>query len=151
MYLPSAFAERLLTEQNECTLAWVCDDGTPAATIVSFFWSDEKIWMVVEADSPRLRSIQKRPDVAVVVTGKGTSMGIARCVSLRGQCVRIDEPQQRDWFFRVFSQVVLPDSSKGAAFMEQSMNNPAQVVLAMTPTSAREYDAHEMMVSANRY
>lgn len=151
MYLPSAFAETLLTLQNECTLAWVCDDATPAATVVSFFWSEARIWMVAEADSPRLRAIAKRPAVAVVVSGKGTSMGMARCVSLRGTCERVDEPQRRDWFFGVFSRVVLPDSSKGAAMMAQSMNNPGQVVLAMTPESGREYDAHEMMVSANRY
>jgi len=44
-------ALELLDAQNECTLSWVTRDGSPAATVVSFVYSDGCIWMTALADT----------------------------------------------------------------------------------------------------
>lgn len=144
-----ALAKELLTVQNECTLSWLTQDGSPAATVVSFFFDKGCIWMTADIHAPRVRAILRDPRVAVVVSGSGSKLGHTRCVSLRGTCEVLTDQSVRDWFFPLFSRAVLNKSRIGAAMMAKSMNNNANVVLCFTPEKARSYDAQKAMKLAN--
>lgn len=142
-------ARDLLRLQNECTLSWLTQDGSPAATVVSFFYAQEKIWMTADRHSPRVSAILRDPRVAVVVSGSGSKLGHTRCVSMRGRCTVHSDAALRDWFFPLFSRAVLNKSRIGASLMAKSMNNEANVVLCFTPEKVRSYDAQKAMKLAN--
>lgn len=141
-------SERLLKEQNECTLCWTKADGAPAAAIVSFIWARDSVWMTALSGSPRVNAIARDNRVAVVISGKGSPVGISRCLSLQGECVLHRDASVRDWFFPIFSAKVLPYNQQSAAGMAVMMNSPENLVLEMRPAKRIPYDSHEAMVSA---
>ncbi len=142
-------SEQLLDAQNECTLCWSTTDGSPAATVVSFLYAKESLWMTTLENFPRIRAIDRNPKVALVVSGKGSKMGDTRCVSMRGTCIIHRDAQIRDWFFPLFSSRVLDKSKLGASMMAKSMNNDSNLVLQFTPEKVIPYDAQDMMNRAN--
>ncbi len=141
-------AERLLTEQNECTLCWIKADGAPAAAIVSFIWQRESLWMTALQSSPRVAAITRDPRVALVISGKGSEVGISRCLSLQGECVVHSDKKTRDWFFPLFAEKVLPRNKQSAAGMATMMNSPENLVLECRPVKWIPYDSHEAMIAA---
>ena len=141
--------QALLREQNECTLCWTRRDGAPAATIVSYVYSEDCLWMTALAGSKRVAAIQARPDVAVVISGKGCSVGHSRCISLQGRCDVIEDSELRDWFFPAFSNAVLRNSERGAAMMAQSMDSPENLVLRFLPERSFPYDSQAMFEQAD--
>ncbi len=142
--------EQLLQQQNECTLCWTRADGSPAATIVSFLWADQSLWMTALAGCGRVRALERDARAAIAVTGKGTSLGMSRCVSMQGRCVVRREPEIRDWFFPAFAAAVLPGSRKGAAMMAGMLSGPENLVLQFAPERYIPHDSHEMMVMADQ-
>lgn len=141
------FALKLFKAQNECTLSWLAQDGAPAATVVSFIYHDNCIWMTAMTQQPRVRAIVRNAKVAVVVSGKGSKVGDTRCVSMRGHCDIIDDQASRDWFFPLFSKKVL-NNRLGAKMMSSSMNNEHNIILKFTPDKVIPYDAQKMMKMA---
>lgn len=139
----------LLAAQNECTLSWITQDGSPAATVVSFLFADGALWMTAERHAARIRAMQRDPRVAVVVSGSGSKMGHTRCVSLRGRCEIFNDQATRDWFFPLFSRRVLNKSRIGASMMAKSMNNDNNLVIRFIPQKAISYDAQKAMKLAN--
>lgn len=142
-------ARDILDAQNECTLCWVTRDGSPAATVVSFIYADDCIWMTALAGAARVRAIRRDPRVAVVVSGSGSKMGDTRCVSIRGRCEILADKATRDWFFPRFGKRVLHKSRIGARMMASTMNNDSNIVLRFTPEKAKSYDAQKAMRMAN--
>ena len=141
------FCLKLFKAQNECTLSWVCQDGGPAATAVSFIYNDGCIWMTAMTHQARVKAILKSPQVAVVVSGKGSKLGDTRCVSMRGYCEVLADTETRDWFFPRFSKKVL-SNRLGAKMMSKSMNNEHNLVLKFTPVKVIPYDQQKMMKMA---
>ncbi|HQQ62904.1 MAG TPA: pyridoxamine 5'-phosphate oxidase family protein [Pseudomonadales bacterium] len=142
--------EQLLQQQNECTLSWVKSDNSPAATIVSFVWAEQSLWMTALVDSPRVRALLRRPRAVVTVSGKGTMLGESRCVSIQGRCVVRHEQEIRDWFFPAFAAAVLPASPKGQLMMTGAMQSPENLVLQFWPDRYIPFDNHALMRAANR-
>jgi len=141
------FSLKLFKAQNECSLSWVCQDGGPAVTVVSFIYEDGYIWMTAMTSQARVRAIRRNPKVAVVVSGKGSKVGDTRCVSMRGHCEVLDDADIRDWFFPLFSKKVL-NNRLGAKMMAKSMNNASNLVLKFKPEKIIPYDAQSMMKMA---
>ncbi len=141
--------EQLLQQQNECTLCWTRADGSAAATIVSFLWAEQSVWMTALAGSGRVLALGKDPRATVVVSGKGTALGVSRCVSIVGRVVFRSEAELREWFFPSFAGAVLPGSHKGAAMMAGLMSGPENLVMQFVPERYIPYDSHDMMERAN--
>ena len=148
--IDEGLVRRLLTEQSECALSWVRRDGTPASAVVSFVWLDGRVAMTALEGAPRVRAIRRNPNVAIVVSGLGTSLGHSRCVSIQGECEIRDDAEIRDRFFPAFSRAVLPGSEKGALAMARGMNTPENLVLLVSPRKVIPYDAHDRLEAANR-
>ncbi len=143
-------AKSLLAAQDECTFVWTTRDGSPTGTIVSYLSEDGRIWMTALADSKRALAIARDPRASIVISGKGSELGHARCVTFRGSCRLHSDHETRDWFFPRFAQAVLPDSRRGASGMATMMNNESNLVIEFIPDRSIPYDAHEQMVLANR-
>jgi general stress protein 26 len=143
------FCLKLFKAQNECTLSWVSRDGAPAATVVSFIYKDDAIWMTALTHSSRVKAIARDGRVAVVVSGSGSKIGHTRCVSMRGHAEIIHDSDVKDWFFPAFSKAVLRKSWSGAKMMAGSMNNASNAVIKFTPEKIIPYDAQKMMKLAN--
>ncbi len=141
--------QQLLRTQNECTLCWTRSNGAPAATVVSYVFAEECLWMTALAGSNRIVAIGRRPDVAVVVSGKGCSIGHSRCLSMQGRCDIIEDSEQRSWFFEAFGRAVLRNSERGARLMADSMNSPENLVLRFTPERRFPYDSQAMFDQAD--
>ena len=142
-------SEKILAAQNECTISWITQDGSPAATVVSFLYADDCIWMTALEGCGRVRAIRRDERIAVTVSGKGSKVGDTRCVSLRGRCQVLSDAATRDWFFPQFSRRVLHKSRMGASMMAKSMNTPDNLVLKFQIEKAIPYDAQRMMKIAN--
>lgn len=141
--------ERLLGEQNECTLCWVTNDGRPAATTVSFVHLDGDIWMTALETSARVHALRRNSNATVVISGKGSDVGHSRCVSMQGICEITANKDVRDRFFPAFASVVLPDSKAGATMMANGMNSPENLVLIFKATKVMPYDAQAALDRAN--
>ncbi|MCK5881079.1 MAG: pyridoxamine 5'-phosphate oxidase family protein [Sinobacterium sp.] len=141
------FSLKLFKAQNECTLSWITQDGGPAATVVSFIYHDNCIWMTAMTHQARVRAIKRNAKVAVVVSGKGSKLGDTRCVSMRGSCEILSDEASRDWFFPLFSKKVL-NNRLGAKMMSKTMNNADNIVLKFHPEKIIPYDAQKMMKMA---
>jgi len=142
--------ERLLTEQNECTLSWLTHEGLPASTVVSFVVLDGLIAMTALAGSARVKAIRRNPNVALVISGSGSPVGHSRCVSIQGECEIRDDSETRNRFFPAFGMAVLPNSHKGAEMMAKGMNSPENLVLLLKPRKMIPYDAQASLDRANR-
>lgn len=144
-----ALSLKILQAQRECTLCWITRDGSPAATVVSFLFEEDCLWMTAQAGCARDIAISRDGRVAVVVSGTGSKAGDTRCVSMRGHCAILRDEQTRSWFFPRFAKRVLYKSRIGARMMASSMNNEANVVLKFRPEKIIPYDAQKMMKLAN--
>lgn len=142
-------SKKILAAQNECTLSWITQDGSPAATVVSFLYAEDCIWMTALAGSGRIKAITRDNRVAVTISGKGSKAGDTRCVSMRGVCEVLSDQQTRDWFFPLFSRKVLHKSRIGASMMSKSMNTVDNLVLKFHSEKTIPYDAQRMMKMAN--
>ncbi len=147
--MTDALTEKLFKHQNECTLSWITQDGSPASTVVSYLYHDGEIWMTALAGTPRVKAITRDPRVSVVVSGKGSKVGDTRCLSMRGRCQLLADQDTRDWFFPLFSRRVLHKSRVGASMMAKSMNNSSNLLLRFTPEKFIPYDARRAMQAAN--
>lgn len=146
---PEELTRALLREQNECSFCWTARDGRPVATIVSFVELDGALFMTALEGSARVRALARDPRAAVVITGKGTSLGAARCVSFQGRCHIEPASEARTRFFDAFAKAVLPNSPKGAAGMAKGMNTPPNLVIVFRPEKTIPYDTAEMMAKAD--
>lgn len=151
---PDPLTRQLLSSQDECTLIWNTADGGSTGTIVSFFAEAEAeadaVWMTALTTAARSRAFRRDPRASVVLSGKGSPVGHARCTTLRGRVLLHDDEETRDWFFPRFAAAILPGSPRGQQGVVASMNNEANLVLQFVPERAIPYDAHAQMVAANR-
>ena len=142
-------SQAILAVQNECSLSWLKQNGSPAATVVSYVYARKALWMTAAASSPRVRAIQRRRNVALTVSGKGTEVGHTRCIAMQGVCDVLTDQQTRDWFFPLFANAVISNNQRSANQMATSMNNASNALLRFTPEKIIEYDAQAMMDLAN--
>ena len=59
----------MLSQQKELTFCWTTKDGSPMASILSYFYADGKFWMTSAAHRKRVPAIRRDPRVALQVAG----------------------------------------------------------------------------------
>lgn len=47
----------LLDAQTECTMIWAGKDGWPMGVVVNFIYREERFWLTVSEERPRVKSI----------------------------------------------------------------------------------------------
>lgn len=80
-------AETFLDRPNLCRLATVDGSGNPHVTAVWFLWSQDKIYVLVDSYSKKIKNIRRRPIVGFCIDeygGKGF-LGTEKPKGIHGQ------------------------------------------------------------------
>ncbi len=135
--------EALLLEQRECVFNWCTKDSWPMGVIMSYIWRDGRVWLTGGAHRHRISAVRRNPQVSVVVTSTGTSMGPGKTVTIKGKCVIHEDRETKDWFYPDFARALRPEEAEAQKFQE-FLDSPLRVVLEVIPEKWITYDGAKM-------
>jgi general stress protein 26 len=141
--LDSAMQDRLLSIGRECVFNWSTSDGWPMGVIMSYLWSDGRVWLTAGAHRHRIEAVRNRPRVSVVVSSTGTELGSGKTVTVKGRCIVHEDAATKRWFYPALSQHLNADAKRAAAF-EKMLDSPLRVVLEVVPEKYITYDGAKM-------
>ncbi|HQQ63393.1 MAG TPA: hypothetical protein PLF22_07445 [Pseudomonadales bacterium] len=136
--------DMLLQTQTECTFIWQAEKDA-MGTVMSFLWADGCVWLTTNDSRPRVHAIRQHGRATVVVSSAGTSLGISRCVTLRGACKIVDSRDTKDWFYPRFCQKLFPENLRAQAAMRDLLDRQGQVILKLEPDKVITYDGDALM------
>ena len=143
-HLSDSLREQLLQQQSECTFVWAGRDEA-LATIMSFLWRDGCLWLTTNDSRPRVAAVRKHGRATAVVSSAGTTLGISRCVTVRGPCEILDDRHEKDSFFPFFCQKLFPDNPRAQAAMQNQLDRDGQIILRLRPDHISGYDGDGLM------
>ena len=135
--------EALLLEQRECVFNWCTKDSWPMGVIMSYIWRSGRVWLTAGAHRHRISAVRRNPQVSVVVTSTGTSMGPGKTVTIKGKCVIHEDRETKDWFYPDFARALRPEESEAQTFQE-FLDSPLRIVLEVIPEKWITYDGAKM-------
>ncbi len=135
--------EALLLEQRECVFNWCTKDSWPMGVIMSYIWRDGRVWLTAGAHRHRISAVRRNPQVSVVVTSTGTSMGPGKTVTIKGKCVIHEDRETKDWFYPDFARALRPEPAEAQNFQE-FLDSPLRIVLEVVPEKWITYDGAKM-------
>jgi len=130
--------EKLLKTQGECVFNWVTKDSWPVGVIMSYVWHDGRVWLTAGAHRHRIAAVRRNPQVSVVVTSTGTSLGPAKTATVKGRCIIHEDRETKEWFYHALA-FRNPDLAEAAAF-EKRLDSPLRVVLEVVPEKWITFD-----------
>jgi general stress protein 26 len=136
--------EQLLIQQAECTFIWQAKTEA-IGTMMSFIWADGCIWLTTNDTRPRVAAVRKHGRATVVVSSAGTSLGVSRCLTLRGQCAVLEDRQSKDWFYPLFCKKLFPNNPRAQVAMQGMLDRDGQVILQLKPDNVVGYDGDALM------
>src|SRR5678816_644342 len=76
----------LLRRQNECTFIWRTSEGDPVGVIMNFFFrarsgTEGRFWLTATRQRKRIPAIERDPRVAIVVSSRGTGIGVSQSLT----------------------------------------------------------------------
>ena len=120
-------------QQKELTFCWTTKDGSPMASILSYFRKDGKFWMTSAAHRKRVPAIRRDPRVAIVITSTGQPMGGGRTVTYKGTARVLDDRATKDWFYPALAKAIRGDDVEGAKVFEKFLDSPRRVIFEVEP------------------
>ncbi len=135
--------EALLLEQRECVFNWCTKDSWPMGVIMSYIWRDGRVWLTAGAHRHRISAVRRNPQVSIVVTSTGTSMGPGKTVTIKGKCVIHEDRETKDWFYPDFARALRPEPAEAQNFQE-FLDSPLRIVLEVVPEKWITYDGAKM-------
>jgi len=135
--------EKLLLTQKECVFNWCTKDQWPMGVIMSYIWRKGRVWLTAGAHRHRIAAIQRNPQVSVVVTSTGTSMGPGKTVTVKGRCIVHEDRETKDWFYPDFALALRGEPAAAKKFHE-FLDSPLRVVLEVVPEKWITYDGAKM-------
>jgi general stress protein 26 len=135
---------RLLGIARECVFNWCTRDNWPMGVIMSCLWSRDRLWLTAGAHRHRIAAVKRNPQVSVVITSTGTSMGPGKTITVKGRCIVHEDRATKDWFYRDFSKHLYPKDNDAKGF-EKLLDSPLRVVLEVVPEKYITYDGAKMM------
>lgn len=137
--------ELLLQQQKELTFCWTTKDGSPMASILSYFFADGKFWMTSAQHRKRVPAIRRDPRVALVVTSTGMPMGGSRTVTYKGTARVLDDAATKAWFYPELAKRLYggmdPAREKEFAMM---LDSPDRIIIEVTTGLRVGYDGQKM-------
>lgn len=135
--------EALLLEQRECVFNWCTRDNWPMGVIMSYIWRNGRVWLTAGAHRHRISAVRRNPQVSVVVTSTGTSMGPGKTITIKGKCVIHEDRETKDWFYPDFARALRPEEAEAQRFQE-FLDSPLRIVLEVVPEKWITYDGAKM-------
>ena len=141
--LSEADEATLLTLQDECTLTWITRDGSPMSSIVNFVARDGRFYITTAAQRPRVAAFRRDPRCTIVISAKGTSIGISQTVTYKGTATILDDGPTKAWFYPALARRKFPADPERAKWYAEMLDSPNRVVLEISPTKRVSYDGRK--------
>ncbi len=129
----------LLAAQDECTVAWINDEGWPISVVQTYVWANDAFWLTAFSNKPRVRALMARPQSTVAVSSKGTDQGPERMVSCRTRAVIHTDDETKAWFYPAFAARTAGDRAVQAA-MAKALSRQDRVIIELQPLSWNSFD-----------
>lgn len=142
--LDSDQREELLSVQRECVFNWCTKDNWPMGVIMTMLWYEGKAWLTASGQRHRVSAVRRNPQVSVVLTSKGTSMGSNKTITIKGRCVVHDSREIKDWFYPKFALRRCDDDAAAAEEFLKMLDSPMRVVLEVVPDKFITYDGAKL-------
>ena len=130
--------EKLLVTQGECVFNWCTRDNWPVGVIMSYVWHDGRIWVTAGAHRHRIAAVRRNPQVSVVVTSTGTSLGPAKTATVKGRAIIHEDRETKDWFYHALAGRG-GDTPEVRAF-EERLDSPLRVIIEVVPVKWITFD-----------
>lgn len=141
--------EKLLLEQNECSFVWSTRDHWPVGVMMTYVWLDGRFWLTCASQRKRVAAIRRDPRVTLIVSGKGTSLGEARTVTVKGRVQIHDEAATKDRIYPLISAAILPGSPEFQEKFTKMLDSSRRLIFEVTPEKYITYDAGKMMAATD--
>jgi general stress protein 26 len=135
--------ENLLLTQKECVFNWCTKDSWPMGVIMSYIWRDGRVWLTAGAHRHRISAVRRNPQVSVVITSTGTSLGPSKTITIKGKCIIHEDRETKEWFYPDFA-LALRGEPEAAKTFEEFLDSPLRVVLEVVPEKWITYDGVKM-------
>ncbi|MDE0842102.1 MAG: hypothetical protein OSA42_07885, partial [Porticoccaceae bacterium] len=119
-------------------------DNWPMGVIMTMLWYDGKAWLTASGQRHRVSAVRRNPQVSVVLTSKGTSMGPNKTITLKGRCVVHDSREIKDWFYPKFALRRCDGNTAAAVDFLKMLDSPMRVVLEVVPEKFITYDGAKL-------
>lgn len=136
--------EELLGIATECVFNWCTRDSWPMGVIMSCLWRDGRMWLTSGAHRHRISAVRRNPQVSIVVTSTGTSLGPGKSITLKGRCHIHEDRETKDWFYPAFAEHTSIGGPESAREFEKMLDSPIRIVLEVVPEKFITYDGIKM-------
>ena len=135
----------LLAQQKELTFCWTTKDGSPMASILSYFYADGKFWMTSAAHRKRVPAIRRDPRVALVIKSANLPMGGSRTVTYKGTARVLDDVDTKKWFYRALAERLYETFGENRVKeFAMMLDSPDRIIIEVTPGLRVGYDGAKM-------
>lgn len=121
----------LLHEQTECTVAFVSEDGSPAAVVLSYVVHEGRFWFTSVEGRAQVRGVERDPRACVVVSSAGTALAGRRMLSIQGITTIHRDPESMEPVLQVLARRLAPS---GTGEFLRLLRSPGRVVIELEPT-----------------
>ncbi len=146
--------QELLHSAGECTFIWANKSGHPIGVTTAYVPARGKIWMTATRERVRIKAIARDGRSSVVITSTGTPMGGGKTVTYKGHTQIHDDPETRQWMYRLLAQGMVhagqkdPENAFTAgidpAMFIRFLDTPERIVLEFTPEMSIPFDGDKM-------
>jgi len=134
----------LLAAQTECTFMWSTADGDPMGVIMNFVEHDGRFWLTCTRQRKRVPAVEKRPNVALAFTSRGTGIRQSRALTYKGRAIVHEDEVTKAWFYPALAEKVRPNSVEQQAAFVHHLDTPGRVVIEVVPTKRVGFDSELM-------
>jgi len=143
---------KLVALAGECTFIWANKAGHPIGVTTAYVPADGKIWMTATRERVRIKAIARDGRSSCVFSSKGTPMGGGKTVTYKGQTVIHDDPETKQWFYRLLAKRMSADPGSDNQFRKsldpdifvRFLDTPERIVLEFTPSMTITFDGDKM-------
>lgn len=144
--------QELLKCAGECVFIWANKAGHPIGVITAYVPVDGKIWMTATRERVRIKAVARDGRSSIVITSKGTHMGGGKTVTYKGHTVIHDEPEKKQWFYKLLAKGMGQRKDDGNEFSKnlrpemfvRFLDTPERIVLEFTPEMSIPFDGDKM-------
>ncbi len=137
--------EELLSIATECVFNWCTRDSWPMGVIMSCLWRDGRMWLTAGAHRHRISAVKRNPQVSIVVTSTGSTLGPGKSITIKGRCHIHEDRETKNWFYPAFADHTSIGGPESARAFEAKLDSPIRVILEVVPEKFITYDGIKML------
>ena len=146
--LDSGTELELLDAQIECTMIWAGKDGWPMGVVVNFIYREERFWLTVSEERPRVKSIRQDPRMSIAISSKGSRVTERQSITYKCEAIIHEDRETLDRILPQFADAMRPGEPEKAAAFLAMIDSPGRLVLELVPVTRIGFDSAKMWAKA---